>query len=67
MFDETIPEKNKTRQPIHYVWTFLTDTPVCELLASGRVSGVTLTLGGLVWPLPVFTLDNVIMSDLMVG
>ena len=39
--------------------TYLTDTPVCELVASGMMPGAGLTLGGLVSPRRVSTLDNV--------
>lgn len=39
--------------------TYLTDTPVCELVASGMMPGAGLTLGGLVSPRRVPTLDNV--------
>ena len=44
--------------------TYLTDTPVFELFASGMVSGASLTLGGFASPLRVSTLDNVLISDL---
>lgn len=39
--------------------TYLTDTPVCELVASGMMPGASLTLGGLISPHRVATLDNV--------
>ena len=53
----------KTYQLLLGVGSYLTDTPVCELLASGMASTVWLTLGGIGSPPWGTTLDNGCIKD----